>query len=145
MDNNEIISTRVFDFPRKLVYKAWTQPQHLAVWWGPNGFTNTIHQYDLWVGGHWKLTMHGPQGGNYPNESFFVKITENEELVWDRITNPLFKVTVLFEDEGDKTKVTMKMAFANPKEYQTVKPIVIPANEENFDRLTAELNRMSFN
>ncbi|MEO6523098.1 MAG: SRPBCC family protein [Mucilaginibacter sp.] len=142
MGDNHIITTRVFDAPRALVYRAWTEPEHLAVWWGPVGFTNTIHQFDLQVGGHWKLTMHGPQGGNYENESFFLEIITNEKLVWDRITNPLFKVTVLFEEEGDKTKVTFTMEFANSKEYQTVKPIVIPANEENFDRLAAELNRM---
>jgi len=142
MEDNQIVSTRVFDAPRALVYRAWTEPEHLAVWWGPNGFTNTIHQFDLKVGGHWKLTMHGPEGGNYENESFFLEIIENEKLVWDRITQPLFKVTVLFEDEGNKTKLTFIMDFASEKVYQTVKPIVIPANEENFDRLTEVLNQM---
>lgn len=56
----EIVTTRIFTFPRQLVYKAWTEPQHLKNWWGPKGFTNTFNIFDLTVGGRWSFVMHGP-------------------------------------------------------------------------------------
>ena len=58
----EIVSIRVFDFPRELVFNAWTDPEHLVHWWGPKGFTNTFHEFDLRPGGIWRFVMHGPDG-----------------------------------------------------------------------------------
>jgi hypothetical protein len=57
--DREIISSRVFDAPRDLVFKMWTDPKHLAPWWGPNGFTTTVQQMDVQPGGLWRMVMHG--------------------------------------------------------------------------------------
>jgi uncharacterized protein YndB with AHSA1/START domain len=69
-----VVATRIFDAPRDLVWRAFTDPDHLKQWWGPNGFTNTFYVFDLKVGGHWRFTMHGPDGKNYENEAVFVAI-----------------------------------------------------------------------
>jgi len=58
--DREIVVTRVFDAPRALVFKAWTDPKHLAHWWGPNGFTITTHEMQFKPGGSWRFVMHGP-------------------------------------------------------------------------------------
>ena len=56
--NREIKSTRLIKAPRDLVWQMWTDPKHIAQWWGPKGFTNTIHQMDVRPGGVWDFIMH---------------------------------------------------------------------------------------
>jgi uncharacterized protein YndB with AHSA1/START domain len=65
--SHAIIATRVFDAPRELVFALWTDPEHLAQWWGPNGFTTTTHTFDMRPGGAWRFVMHGPDGRDYQN------------------------------------------------------------------------------
>ena len=139
----EIVTTRVFNFPRQLVYKAWTMPEHLRNWWGPNGFTNTFHAFDLRVGGRWTFTMHGPEKGHYPNDCIFIAIREPELLVWNRISKPLFQVEATFDELGkEETKVTFKQKFATAEECEKLRKFVPEKNEENMDRLNAELQKM---
>ena len=57
------------------VFAAMSDPARVARWWGPDGFKNTIHQFDFRPGGSWLLTMHGPDGKDYPNESRFTRVT----------------------------------------------------------------------
>ncbi|MES2374734.1 MAG: SRPBCC family protein [Bacteroidota bacterium] len=137
-----IISERVFHTPLLTVFKAWTDPQHLAQWWGPKGFTNTFHEFDPRPGGNWKLTMHGPEKGNYPNESVFVEIVPNKKIVWNRISNPLFQGVVLFYEEGNGTRVVYKMIFGTAEECDKLIKFVPEKNEENFDKLEEELSKM---
>ena len=75
-----IVTTRVFDAPRDLVWAAWTDPAHLAQWWGPDGFTTTTSAYDLRPGGTWRFMMHGPDGSDYPNRITFDEIVRPERL-----------------------------------------------------------------
>jgi uncharacterized protein YndB with AHSA1/START domain len=114
--DREISATRVVDDPRGLVWKVWTDPKHVAQWWGPNGFTNTIHQMDVRPGGTWRLTMHGPDGRDYPNESRFVEVTEPERIVFDHLSTPGFQMTVTFTERGGQTEVTMRMVFATDQD-----------------------------
>src|SRR5262245_36352617 len=65
--NREIVITRLINAHRALVFEAWITPEYVAKWWGPNGFTNTIHEMDVRPGGVWRFTMHGPAGVDYPN------------------------------------------------------------------------------
>jgi uncharacterized protein YndB with AHSA1/START domain len=125
------------------VFRAWSEPEHLKIWWGPNGFTNTFNEFDFRVGGKWSFIMHGPEKGNYPNECEFTEIKEPELIAWKRYSKPLFKVRVTFEKvDTDKTKVVFRQIFDSEKECNKVKPFVIEKNEENFDRLGMELKRM---
>jgi uncharacterized protein YndB with AHSA1/START domain len=107
----EILVTRVFDAPRELVFKAWTDPKHLAHWWGPNGFSITTSEMDFKPGGVWRFVMDGPDGRDYQNEQVYVEIAESERLVYRHASDPQFLMTVTFADDGGKTKLTARMVF----------------------------------
>lgn len=139
----EIVTTRIFSFPQNLVYKAWTMPDHLKNWWGPNGFTNTFHIFDFKVGGRWSFVMHGPDKGHYHNECIFTVIREPALLVWDRQSKPIFQVEVVFEKiSARETKVTFKQKFETVDECNKLRKFVPEKNEENMDRLEQELKNM---
>lgn len=139
----EIVTSRVLNFPRDLVYRAWTNPYHLKNWWGPSGFTNTFLEFDLQVGGTWKFIMNGPDGGHYPNECIFVKLKSPELIVWNHKSSPTFQVVALFEEASfNKTNLTFKMVFNSPKECESIKAFAADKNEENIDRLEVELMKM---
>src|ERR1700748_2358154 len=78
-----ITATRIFDAPRELVWEAWTDPHHVAQWWGPNGFTNTIHSMDVRPGGEWDFIMHGPDGTDYKNRIVYREIVPLKKIVFD--------------------------------------------------------------
>jgi uncharacterized protein YndB with AHSA1/START domain len=139
----EIVSSRIIDFPIGLVFAAWSDPDHLKNWWGPKGFTNTFEEFDFRVGGRWKFTMHGPDKGNYQNECEFIKIEEPTLIAWKRYSKPLFKIVATFEElSANATKIIFRMVFDTPKESDKLRPFVVDKNEENFDRLEAELAKM---
>lgn len=75
--------TRVFDAPREVVFKVWTDPKHVAEWWGPRGFQTTIHEMDVRPGGRWRYAMRGPDGNDYPFDGVFVEVVKPERLVFD--------------------------------------------------------------
>jgi uncharacterized protein YndB with AHSA1/START domain len=141
--DREIVTTRLLAWPRDLVFRAWTEPEHLARWWGPKGFTNTFQEFDLRPGGRWQFVMHGPNGADHPNQSVFVEIVKPERIVFDHVSAPAFQVTATFAEEAGKTRLTFRMLFATAAECEKVKGLVVRANEENFDRLEAELARMA--
>lgn len=70
-DTRELLIKRTLNAPIELVWEVWTKPEHIAQWWGPTGFTNTITKMDMVAGGEWVLTMHGPDGTDYPGKHFF--------------------------------------------------------------------------
>ncbi|MCB9195089.1 MAG: SRPBCC domain-containing protein [Flavobacteriales bacterium] len=142
--NNEIYSSRILNYPVQLVYRAFAEPDHLKDWWGPEGFSNTIHEFDLQPGGKWLLTMHGPEKGNYENSSVFNKIIPNELVSWKRVSQPLFDMEIGFERlENSQTRISFTMIFKTPEECNKIKNFAGPKNEENFDRLERVLLEMS--
>lgn len=116
--DREIAATRVFDAPPDLVFQMWTDPKHVAQWWGPNGFTTTIHEMDVRPGGVWRFVMHGPDGVDYNNKSVYVEVVKPERLVYDHVSGPKFRATVIFEDRGGKTSVTVRMLFESVAERE---------------------------
>ena len=139
----EIVTTRIINFPKTLVFSAWANPNYLKIWWGPKGFTNTFIEFDFQPGGKWIFVMHDPEKGNYANECEFVKIDEPNLIVWKRISKPLFQVVAIFEELGkNKTKVVFKMIFDTEAECNKLKGFVVDKNEENFDKLEVELAKM---
>src|SRR6185369_2395616 len=111
-ESNEIKITRIYDAPVRMVWDAWTDPEKIAQWWGPRGFTLTTHSKDLRVGGTWRYTMHGPDGVDYPNTTLYHEVREREALVYDHGASegkpPLFRVSVTFKAlAGDKTAMEM--------------------------------------
>jgi uncharacterized protein YndB with AHSA1/START domain len=110
----EVTLTRVFDAPPQLVWKAWTEPRHMAQWWGPKGFTNPVCELDLRESGAIRIHMRGPNGAVYPMTGTFEEIVPLKRLVFTTVArdlddNPLLegKTTVTFEDVGGKTKLTI--------------------------------------
>lgn len=141
--SNQIYSARLLNFPVERVYEAFAQPDHLKVWWGPHGFTNTIHEFDLKPGGKWILTMHGPEKGNYENSSVFKQVEPMKLIAWKRVSQPLFEMEVGFKKINDtQTEISFRMIFDTPEECAKIEKFAGPKNEENFDRLEKELLKM---
>jgi uncharacterized protein YndB with AHSA1/START domain len=138
----EIISTRVFDASPDQLFQAWTDPAILALWWGPKDFKNTFEVFEPRSGGDWKFVMHGPDGTDYKNESVFRELERPSRIVLDHISSPRFQVVATFVAQADKTKLTFRMIFETAEMRDRVKGIVVNANEENFDRLAVQLQRL---
>ena len=143
LSDREIVTTRVFDAPRELVFKAWTDPVRLALWWGPKGFTNTFQEFDMRPGGIWRFVMHGPDGVDYKNESVFVEVVKPERIVFQHVSGHQFQVTATFAEQAGKTELTFQMLFETARECDKVKVYAVEANEQNFDRLEAQLAKMA--
>ena len=147
--DREIVETRIFDAPRKLVFKVWTEAEHIAKWWGPDGFTNTIHIMDVRPGGIWNLTMHGPDGTDYINKMIYTKIINQELIVYKHdatLENEAgeFETTVIFEEQGNKTKLTMRMVFNSKAERDLVveKYGAVEGLSQNLRRLNEYLSKI---
>jgi len=139
--DRELRISRLFNAPVELVWEVWTNPDHIKNWWGPNGFTNTIHLMDVKNGGEWNLTMHGPDGTDFKNKSIFKEIVPHEKIVYEHISAPKFSATVEFESQVDKTLINWHMLFDTKEEFiQTVK--TFKADEglrQNIDKLNLYL------
>jgi uncharacterized protein YndB with AHSA1/START domain len=139
----ELITTRVLDAPRERVFSAFSEAGHLAQWWGPEGFRNTFHEFDLRAGGAWRYTMHGPNGADYPNESVFVEVVKPERIVIEHVSGPRFRLTITLAAEAGRTRLTWGQRFPTAAECDKIKSVAIPANEQNLDRLEARLAQMA--
>lgn len=136
IESGTIISTRMFDASVSTLFNAFSDPENLKQWWGPNGFTNTIEQFEFKPGGTWKYIMHGPDGTDYHNRCEFKQIHENEKIVFIHfLPVHVFTMTLGFETVGTKTKFSFTMVFEDLQEVERINQFVVPANEENFDRL----------
>ena len=141
LSTRQIVTTRVVDALRERVFRAWTDPERLARWWGPRGFTNTFQEFDLRPGGTWRFVMRGPNGAEFQNLSVFVEIAPPERIVFQHVSPPEFQVTATFAEESGKTRVTFQMLFETAAACGKVEGFAPEANEQNFDRLEAELTR----
>jgi uncharacterized protein YndB with AHSA1/START domain len=138
--SNEIHLARVYDAPVAAVWDAWTDPEQVAQWWGPRGFTITTHSKDLRPGGHWRYTMHGPDGVDYENVTNYLEVEKHKKLVYDHGGNdeskPLFRVTVLFSESNGKTTMDMTMSLESPEAAEQTRKFVKKAGgESTWDRL----------
>ena len=144
--DREILLTRVFDAPRELVFNAWIDPNHIAQWFGPDGFTTTILEMDVRPGGVWRFIMHGPDGVDYPNKIVYVEIVKPERLVYNHFSEDVdepgqFHVTMTFAEQAGKTVLSMQMLFETAAERdRVVKEYgAIEGGEQTLDRLAAYL------
>jgi uncharacterized protein YndB with AHSA1/START domain len=114
----------------------------LARWWGPTGFTNTFRICEFKNGGQWFLTMHGPDGKNYPNENVFVEIEAPKKVVVQHTSEPRYRLTISLVASGAGTVVSWSQAFEDPKVASRIARIVVPANDQNLERLSTEVLRI---
>jgi uncharacterized protein YndB with AHSA1/START domain len=121
------------------VFAAISSPARLARWWGPEGFTNTFELCEFKPGGRWIFTMHAPGGTNYPNENRFVEIQDNAKIVIDHIFEPKFRLTITLTAINEGTQVSWNQALESDDFASKAAHIIIPANEQNLNRLTAEV------
>jgi uncharacterized protein YndB with AHSA1/START domain len=146
--SNELKIRRVYDAPVKMVWDAWTDPQQVAKWWGPRGFTLTTHSKDLRPGGHWNYTMHGPDGVDYPNRTIYHVVEKESKLVYDHGSTddrpPLFRVTAVFSEAEGKTTLEMTMSLATPEAAEETRKFIKKAGgESTWDRLAEYLEKES--
>lgn len=143
ISDREIVNTRIFNASRELMFKAFSDPDHLVHWWGPKGFTNTFHEFDMRPDGIWRYVMHGPNGVDYENKSVFVEVVKPERIVL-RHLEPIHKflLIVTFTELEGKTELTWRMIFDSVAECDKVRRFAAEANEQNFDRLEAQLAKM---
>lgn len=117
--DRELSISRTLNAPVALVWEVWTRPEHIAKWWGPNGFTNTITKMDVQPGGDWHLIMHGPDGTDFQNKSIFKEVVHQQKIVFQHF-HPNFTTTVEFEDRGEQTHLTWHMLFDSTEEFIAV-------------------------
>ena len=125
------------------VYAAIADPDRIVRWWGPDGFTNTSHQFDFYSGGTWLLTMHGPDGKDYANESRFVRLVPGQLFEIEHFSGHHFFLTLELQPEGSGTRVLWRQTFDSVEHYQRIAQFVAGANEQNLQRLACEVLRMS--
>jgi uncharacterized protein YndB with AHSA1/START domain len=135
--DRELIITRKLNAPIELVWELWTQPEHIANWWGPNGFTNTISTMDVTPGGEWNLVMHGPDGTDYVNKSIFKEVIHHKRIVYEHISSPRFLTTVDFEAQGEYTLLNWHMLFESAEQLIEVARVhkVREGLKQNVDKL----------
>lgn len=133
-------TSRMIPSPPERVFAAFEDGVRLAAWWGPAGFTNTFRTFDFRAGGKWSFTMHGPDGKAYENESMFEEIDPPGRIVIHHLSKPRFLLTITLEPTADGgTDVGWVQEFENPEIARGIERIVVPANEQNLDRLSAEV------
>ena len=122
--DREMVLSRVFRAPRALVFRIWTDPAHVARWWGIEGADNPVCELDVRPGGHWRIEMRTASGKTYPNRGTYLEVIPDTRLVYSDLPDPGIAEwgadvppprlhTVTFEDEGDETRVTLRVRLGS--------------------------------
>ncbi|MBK9177821.1 MAG: SRPBCC domain-containing protein [Flavobacteriales bacterium] len=138
--DREVRTTRIIAAPRERVFAAWTDPEILVRWYGPNGFTNTFHRFELKPEGLWEFTMHDPSGMDFNNTCVFKRIDAPGFLEFDHLKEMHFyKAIVTFVEVDGRTRIDWTMRFDRAEELAPIRGFIERANEENLDRLEQQL------
>lgn len=137
---HEIVSSRLIPASPEALFTAFRDPVQLAAWWGPAGFTNEFHLFEFRPGGAWRFTMSGPDGAGYAMDHRFLEVVPVERIMVRHIQpGHDFTLTVTLAPLAGGTRVTWLMVFDDPAEAVRVRALVLPANEQNLDRLESFL------
>jgi uncharacterized protein YndB with AHSA1/START domain len=131
----DLVSSVLLDATPEEVFEAWADPALLATWWGPEGFSNTFHEFDFRPGGRWRFDMHGPNGASHPNESVFVEVVRPSRIVVDHVCAPRFVLTATLTPRGAMTEMVWRARFETAELLEALRPLATRGNSENFDRL----------
>jgi uncharacterized protein YndB with AHSA1/START domain len=121
------------------VFAVFQNPERLARWWGPDGFTNTFHTFEFKQGGSWVFTMHGPDGKNYANESEFLEIVPNSMVRLKHISLPRYELSITLEPNTVGTLISWVGVFENRAFAESMRQFLEGANEQNLNRLACEI------
>ena len=142
MTSREIVSSRVFPVARERLFDAFVDPGRLARWWGPAGATNEFHAFDPRPGGGWRLTMRMPDGQAFAMEKSFVAVDRPRRVVVrHEQAGHDFTLAMDYDEVPGGTRLTWRTRFATEEQLAAVEKAFAAANEQNFDRLLAELER----
>lgn len=145
--DREIVTTRLYDAPRELVFSAWVDPKSISQWWGPRGFTTTTHSMDFRPGGEWSFVMHGPDGTDYKNRIVYVEIERPGKIVYrhageEEHAYVQFTSTVTFTEEQGKTRVTLRALFesAEARKFVVEKHGAVEGAKQTLERLAEHVS-----
>lgn len=142
--SGEIVNARVLPCPRERVWDAFRDPTALAAWWGPNGFTNTFHEFDFRSGGSWKFTMRGANDILWPMNHQFLEIVRPERVVVRHSQGGHdFTLTITLRTCDRGTELLWRQRFDDAAEGERLRAFLAPANDQNLDRLAAFLSQYS--
>jgi uncharacterized protein YndB with AHSA1/START domain len=132
----EIITTREFSVPAQALFAAFSNPENLAQWWGPDGFSNEFHIFDFCEGGEWDFTMRTDGFPDFHNQSRFMNIHEPHHISFLHL-GPIHVFTMLMDYAPTQTgtRLTWTMQMEDTPQNQDIKHFIEAANEQNFDRL----------
>ena len=121
IEGKTVTYTRLIDGEIDLVFAAFSDSEHLAQWWGPDGFTLTTSVMDFKPGGWWRFTMHGPDGTDYPNNIEYVEIEKPKRIKFQNTGgNITFITTITFEAKGAQTRLQMCREFTSEAELKRI-------------------------
>ena len=149
VQGSRVIYERYFDAPADLVFEAWSNPEDLAQWWGPDGFTLTTTKMDFRDQGIWDFIMHGPDGTNYKNMVRFLEIKESKKIVYQHLGDGGssedidFATTITFQSEGEGTRLIMEQDFGTEEELRRVndKYGAIEGGKQHLENLQTYLDK----
>jgi uncharacterized protein YndB with AHSA1/START domain len=144
-ESKTLTVSRLLNAPAELVWEVWTKPEHIKHWWGPNGFTNTIHEMNVVERGVWEFIMHGPDGTDYRNKNMFTHIVPMKKIVYEHQSAPKFTASITFESVGKQTQLTWKMEFESAAQLeQVVKVFKADVGlRQNVDKLEVHLTSLA--
>ena len=142
--DRECRHARFIDASPDRVFRAFAAPDRLARWWGPDGFSSTFDLFEFRPGGRWQFVMHGPDGADYSNRSIFREVVPGERIVIEHLGDVHhFVLTITLESHDRGTRVGWRQVFDTAEHRDAVAPFVTTANEQNLDRLAAEVLQAS--
>jgi len=131
--------SRVLPATPASVFSALQDPERLARWWGPDGFTSAFHAFEFRPGGSWLFTMRGPDGTEYPNQAEFLEIAPSALVRLRHVNLPHFELSIALEPCATGTLVSWVGVFENREFAEHHRPFLEAANEQNLDRLVLEV------
>jgi uncharacterized protein YndB with AHSA1/START domain len=144
ISDRTMVIERIIAAPVAAVWAAWTDPDALPVWWGPDGFSCRTTRIDLRDGGEWVFDMIGPDGTIYPNHHKDIRHRRMEQidytLLWGENGPKHADASARFEDLGNRTKVTLSMTFVTAEEYETAKGFgAVELGQQTLGKLAAHI------
>jgi uncharacterized protein YndB with AHSA1/START domain len=149
-DKPLIVTSRLLNAPRDLVWKVLTTPDHVKHFWGPDGFTNSIKEMNVKPGGQWLFTMHGPDGTDYPNRVVYHEVEAPCYMAFDHDggedapNDHRFKGEIELFEEGNKTRIEMRLLAANTAQRDMMVSFgATEGGRQNLDRLATYVAPMA--